>query len=179
MNKYYTLIGSRSTPEDILTLMQKVAAKLNSEGWIVRSGGADGADSCAEQQDIYLNWAMQIYLPWEGFNGRSSNNRGYINSTKCSTYNDAVKIAEATHPNWKACSKGARALHTRNVYQVLGHSLDTPSKFVICWAEPTSDMVNVKGGTGTAVRLALQHNIPVINLWYEKDRERILNYLEG
>lgn len=178
MNKYYTLIGSRATPEDILTLMQRASSKLNSEGWRVRSGGADGADSCAEQQDNYLNWNMQIYLPWEGFNGRSSSNRGYINSTKCSTYSEAASIAKEVHPNWKACSRGAQALHTRNVYQILGYNLDTPSKFVVCWAEPTSDMVNVKGGTGTAVRLALQNNIPVINLWYENDRKRVLKYLE-
>lgn len=47
MSKHYTMIGSRSTPEDIMKLMERLAYKLASQGWVVRSGGADGADSCA------------------------------------------------------------------------------------------------------------------------------------
>ena len=37
MAKYYTMIGSRSTPKEIYNIMVKVAAKLKSQGWVVRS----------------------------------------------------------------------------------------------------------------------------------------------
>lgn len=177
-SKYYTLIGSRSTPEDIMQLLEGVAAKLNNQGWTVRSGGADGADSCAEQQDSYLNWSMHIYLPWDGFNGRDSGNRGYINTPKANTYPQACEIAERLHPNWSACSRGARALHTRNVYQIMGDSLNEPSKFVLCWAIPSDNIGNVKGGTGQAVRFALENGIPVYNLYHQEIRDKMIKYLE-
>ena len=40
----YTLIGSRETPPEILTLMTKFAYKAALQGYKVRSGGAGGAD---------------------------------------------------------------------------------------------------------------------------------------
>ena len=83
MSKYYTMIGSRSTPESIQHLMMLLAKKLCSQGYIGRSGGADGADSALEKGVIeYItenklpatqagNY-MEIYLPWKDFNGRDS-----------------------------------------------------------------------------------------------------------
>jgi len=46
---YYSGIGSRSTPENILHMMGDVAYRLANKGWILRSGGADGADNAFEQ----------------------------------------------------------------------------------------------------------------------------------
>lgn len=66
--KYYTGIGSRSTPKDILNIMVKLSAKLNKEGYILRSGGADGADLAFEQASTN----KEIYLPWKGFNNNPS-----------------------------------------------------------------------------------------------------------
>lgn len=174
--KYYTMIGSRSTPKEVYDIMVKVAAKLKSQGWIVRSGGADGADSAAEDGCNYE--CMNIYLPWDGFNGRKSINRGYIDATKLKTYNQAQKMAEETHPAWERCSRGAKGLHTRNVYQVLGNDLNTPSGFVICWAEVSGNKGHVKGGTATAVSLALKNNIPVINLYTNDGLKRAMKFLE-
>lgn len=179
MPKCYTLIGSRETPDDILELMEEIAVKLNSQGWVVRSGGADGADTCAEQQHAYEDWRMEIYLPWNGFNGRSNLKLGYIDSARLETYGTAQGIAEDLHPNWEACSRGARALHTRNVFQIMGKDLDKNSKFVICWAIPTGDGQFVKGGTGQAVRLAITLGIPIFNLYHEEVVERLTKYLEA
>ena len=47
--KYYTGIGSRETPKDIMQLMSKLAYKLASEGYILRSGAAQGADTAFEE----------------------------------------------------------------------------------------------------------------------------------
>lgn len=46
--KYYSGVDSRKTPPNILDLMTKVAQKLAGQGWVLPSGGADGADSAFE-----------------------------------------------------------------------------------------------------------------------------------
>lgn len=43
--KAYTGVGSRSTPQDIMKMMSALASKLEVEGWVLRSGAADGADT--------------------------------------------------------------------------------------------------------------------------------------
>lgn len=45
---FYTGIGSRETPQEIQNLMFKIAQKLDSK-YILRSGGADGADLAFEK----------------------------------------------------------------------------------------------------------------------------------
>ncbi|HET8687460.1 MAG TPA: hypothetical protein VFM18_12470, partial [Methanosarcina sp.] len=67
------------------------------------------------------------------------------------------------------------ALHTRNMYQVLGKSLNEPSRFLVCYAEPT--LHGVKGGTNSAVVLAKRYNVKVYNLWLEADLQRIKQYV--
>ena len=176
--KYYTLIGSRKTSADDLALLTKAAKCLHQDGWIGRSGGADGVDSCLEKAFNGVLENCNIYLPWEGFNGKSSNNRGYINSKCLPKYKAAAEIAKRVHPHWSSCSNGAKLLHTRNVFQILGSDLGTPSKFVLCWAPTIDNIGNVKGGTGTAVRLALEYSIPVYNLVNESDKRKVLKYLE-
>ena len=70
MNKYYTGVGSRETPKDVLDLMEKIAYKLSKKGWILRSGGAEGADSAFFQGcEKYSSTPIaEIYIPWNGFN---------------------------------------------------------------------------------------------------------------
>lgn len=176
MSKYYTLIGSRSTPPEVFDKLVQIAKYLKQLGYIVRSGGADGADTAAEVGAGYEN--LNIYLPWERFNGRSSSARGYIDASKLKTYHEAQVIAENTHPAWERCSRGAKGLHTRNVYQILGSKLDEPSEFVVCWAEPVGRSGQVKGGTATAVKLAISHNIPVFNLYFEDDLVNLRQFVK-
>lgn len=180
--KYYTGVGSRETPAEILKLIKRIACKLAEEGYHLRSGAADGADTAFEEG--FFDWLIStngegpalasIYIPWAGFN-----------STKGVSYPEGVLkiggslaarlIAEEVHPAWDKCSQGAKALHTRNVSQVLGDDLTTPSSFLICWAPPTK--TGVKGGTNTAWQLAKRYNIPCFNLAVQEDRERVERWL--
>lgn len=178
MTKYYTLIGSRSTPSNIMDLLVRVANKLACQGWVGRSGGADGADSCLEAGCIgLLATSMEIYVPWKNFNNRVTCNTPYIDASCLPNREKAEEIASNIHPAWERCSRGAKGLHTRNVYQILGKNLSTPSKFVLCWAKPSGKDGNVVGGTGTAVRLALENNIPVYNLYYDEVVKKMEDYL--
>lgn len=146
--KYYTGIGSRQTPPRILEEMTKLAREFRERGWTLRSGGAAGADAAFERGA----GAKEIYLPWRGFNGNSSE--------LWPPSEEAFQRAQRFHPAWYRCSDGAKKLHARNAHQVLGLDLNTPSKVVVCW---TLDG-NLVGGTAQALRIAEHYGIPVFNL---------------
>lgn len=153
--KYYTGVGSRETPASISTLMTQLAEKLASEGWALRSGGAEGADKAFE---LGSGGSDEIYLPWKGFN--KSDSSLYLSALATDYVQEAFQIAKSIHPNWGACSPAAKKLHTRNIFQVLGSDLNTSSKFLICW---TKDGLP-SGGTRTAIVLAERDGVPVYNL---------------
>jgi len=151
MSYYYTGIGSRKTPQGVLNTMTILASNLELTGLILRSGGADGADSAFEA-GVKDSANKSIFLPWKGFNKNPSEH--YTISP------EAYEMAEHYHPAWNRCSFAARQFHARNCYQVLGLNLATPSQFIVCW---TPDGKHV-GGTGQALRIATDHNIPIFNM---------------
>lgn len=149
-NLYYTGVGSRSTPSSIMALMSHTASVLENHGYTLRSGGAPGADYAFEEGVVH-DCNKEIWVPWIGFNSNNSTN---IPSAR------AYDIASTVHPAWDRLKESHRLLHARNIHQVLGADLNTPSSFLICWTENA----DVKGGTATAIRLAHRYNIPVINI---------------
>lgn len=180
---FYTGIGSRETPPEILAEMIKIGDALRAKGFILRSGGAPGADTAFEtgcdlhydqKKEVYecsrraevqgMDCGIcplpqcpyirkEIYLPWKGFNGRD-------NGIVAIEWAAALTMASIFHPNWPACSQGARKLHARNCFQVLGLDLETPSEFVICWTPAGKG----GGGTGQAIRIAKARGIPIYDL---------------
>ena len=158
--KYYTGIGSRKTPKDILSLITIISSYLSKKGYILRSGGAEGADKAFEKGVI--GELKEIYLPWTNFN---NNEEKFIPISK-----EAMKMAEKFHPYWINLSNGAKKLQARNCYQVLGKDLDKPSNFVICWTLGGKEI----GGTAQALRVAKNYNIKIFNLGNKKDLDRIL-----
>lgn len=156
---YYTGIGSRNTPKEVMEQMTDIAIVLQSKGYTLRSGGADGADTAFE---IGAGDLMDIYIPWDGFNGREGINYKSLDSSSSDILDKSVLLAKTviSEGHWNNMGFGAKKLHTRNVSQVLGDDLNTPSKFLICY----TDDGKVKGGTATAIKLAINHNIPVFNL---------------
>lgn len=161
MQKYYTGIGSRKTPENILEFMSDISLFLDKKGYILRSGGADGADSAFEKNAIQ----KEIYLPWNGFNGRYDN--FFEVNEEC------IKMAEKFHPYWSNLKDSVKKLHARNCFQVLGKDLNSPSKFLICWT-PKGEEV---GGTSQALRIAKHFNIKIFNLYKDTDKEYWKKYI--
>ena len=172
MKKFYTGIGSRETPKEILDLMKQYAERLYELGYILRSGGADGADTAFE---VKAKGKKQIYLPWKGFNGRKSKR---FNIT-----DEAMELAEKLHSGWKYLKPGSKKLMARNCYQVLGEDLETPSDFVICWTsdgcENHVNRTSKTGGTGQAISLADLNDIPVYNLANQESIEKLNRFLDG
>lgn len=149
IKKYYTGIGSRKAPEWALEVARKIGIELGMRGYILRSGAAEGMDTAFETGCNAVKGQKDIYLPWQKFNNHPS---------QYYTQDDLAKAtAMKLHPNWEGLSQGARKLHSRNVYQIVGHEWEHPSRFVICYSNQG------KGGTMQAVRLANQMGIKVID----------------
>lgn len=154
-DRYFSGIGSRKTPQVILKHMTYICQQLYPTH-TCRSGGAVGADSACEAG---AGDHKQIFLPYDGFNGRHIDDVYFLNLTG-EIEKQARKMAEYYHPAWSRCSFDAKRFHTRNVAQVLGPDLKTPVEFVLCYTERGL----LKGGTATALRIAKDHDIPIFNL---------------
>ena len=143
-NCAYTGIGSRKTPQNILLQMTELAEGLETCSWILRSGGAKGADTAFEEGTL----VKEIFLP-----------TGVIPD-------NAFEIAALHHPTWGGLKPYVKLLHARNVQQILGKNLDSTTKFVVCWTPDGAETTTTKdtGGTGQAIRVANAYKVPVYNL---------------
>lgn len=154
----YAGIGSRETPEWVLTIFERMGSWMAKRGDKLRSGGADGADSAFENGCNAANGQKEIYLPWDNFNGKTNGN-GYFSTYSVESMSKATEIAKKYHPYWDNLSRGGRALMTRNSFQALGLNLDRPADFIVCY----TDGGKLKGGTAQALRIAADYQIPVFN----------------
>lgn len=184
MHKFFTGVGSRETPDDILTLMRGYSKAMVLRSWVLRSGGANGADSafCAGWFDaLYENINIQdaeIYLLWHGFNDYSKDSKNCKLVVDKAIISQAQEILRTVHPAYERLTRGPLALHTRNVYQVLGSDLKTPSRGLVAYAK-LDKHGEPMGGTRTAIKIAEMYNIPCLNLFKDEDRARLEKYLEG
>ena len=133
----------------------------------MRTGGAEGADRAAQEGALAQGGEVELYLPWPGFGGGL---KGVLERPR----SEAYRIAAYHHPAWERLSPGVRALMARNVHVVRGADLGSPAAFFLCWT-PGGEVV---GGTGHAIRVALAHGIPVVNLAHgRRSLEEIANLL--
>lgn len=169
---FYTGIGSRKTPDGILWLMSNIAHKLEELGFILRSGGADGADFAFES-GVKLNGNKDIFLPWSGFNNNTSK---FYDPPEI-----AFEIASKHYPiPWNKVKDSVKRLMARNCQQILGKSCNSSinivSKFIICWTPDgaTENTTKLSGGTGQAIRVAKTYGVPVFNLFNSSDRDEVM-----
>lgn len=157
MEKYYAGIGSRKTPKDICRKMFIAGASLASLGYTLRSGAAAGADTSFEQGSISKDGLCEIFLPWKNFRGHASPLFG--------ADKEARDLAKRYHPKWDFVLPRGRDFHGRNSYQILGRNLQTPARFVLCWTPGGA----ITGGTGQALRIAQDYDIPILNFGCHDD----------
>lgn len=150
-----TGVGSRETPEEICELFVELGAEAKRRGWWIRSGHAQGADYAFERgaEDHCI-----VYMPWDTFNKEYP----ILGRARTSPLRDEVLDIVYRHDHYAhdGISQGVKRIKSRNVYQVLGEDLATPSDLLICW----TDEGKVIGGTGLAIRIAREHEIPIINV---------------
>jgi hypothetical protein len=173
MAKVYAGIGSRSTPTDVLKLMTTFARELALDGWLLRSGNAQGADLAFQAGAAER---AEVYVPWSTFGPPFASGAVGLLPT-----GDAFTLAAEHHPAWPRLSDPARKLHARNCHQVLGLGLDEPARFIVCWT-PNGTVTGLdpgSGGTGQALRVAVAHGVAVFNLRRSAHRERIESWVHG
>lgn len=182
MSKYYTGVGSRQTPPDVLALMERAARWLLWRDWTLRSGHAAGADRSFERG---ANGEADVYLPWPGF-GQSpyEDDLGApvigraVTPTLFALETNYRRLVELGIRRDGMANNAVVKLHGRNVCQVLGHEDDSPpARFVLCWCKEPDG--KPQGGTATAVLLARQQGIEVINLWHAEQRARLEAKIAG
>ena len=165
MTIFYAGIGSRETPKEILDQMQQFAYQAANRGWVLRSGGANGADTAFEDGCDHAKGKKEIFLPWKEFNQNDS--PLYVVDDR------ALDLAKEIHPAYNSLSRTAKLLIGRNMHQVLGRTLNQPVACVVCWTKDgceswTSYGCNT-GGTGSAISLASHQGAQIFNL-QRKDR---------
>lgn len=170
--KIYAGIGARITPPDILDIMRLLADKLEDAGWLLRSGGASGADSAFES-GVKNSTNRSIYLPTASFNGRTTGNYCF-DSTTLPGWKHALMTVDEFHPNPSALSDFARKLMARNAIQVFGPTMEHPADMIIAWTLNGE----IIGGTGKALRMAEGCGIKVHNLGNPETLQNIFELLE-
>lgn len=150
-----TGIGSRQTPPEILELFEALGDEARDQGdcWI-RSGHAEGADYAFEKgaRDRCI-----VYLPWNGFN----KDKKVLGIPRTQPLREEVlEIVYRYESYARNLNDPVKLIKSRNVYQILGEDLNTPSDLVVCWTEEGE----IEGGTGLAIKIALDYKIPVINV---------------
>ncbi len=165
--KYYAGIGARATPKDICEIMTQCAAKLEKQGFWLRSGGAEGADIAFQRG---VKEKAEIHLPWKNFN--LSYQQEHPNHIyKVIRENDiAARESLKFHPDCGKLKRAVELLMMRNFYQIQG---EPNSSFIICWTASGE----AERGTGQALRIAAHYEIPIFNLAREKDLKRIVDFI--
>lgn len=133
----YAGIGSRDTPFLMLEKLSFVAGKLDNKGFLLRSGGAKGADRAFE----LASTCKEIISPNDPIP------------------EEAFEMAKRYHTHWHNLDDFGRRAHARNMMVIMGQYLDDPVAFVVCWTEQGAPV----GGTATGIRCAESNEIPVFN----------------
>lgn len=182
---YYTGIGPRNTPRAILNLMTEIGMYFAMHKWVLRSGGAEGADTAFEQGHVAMGGDVEIYLPFKGFRHHSSSL--YMGGPDVEN-GRALSMAEylwekrtGNNDSWRKLSSCKKAAMARTMLFVLGARMITPTDVVICWTSEEEP----SGGTELALLAADEISkvsnvqIPIINLQRESHRIAIGNMLKG
>jgi hypothetical protein len=146
----YTGVGSRKTPVHVAMRMDATAVRLRKIGFWCRTGEARGADAA------FRDGAEDCCTVFD----------------KSLTNEASLEIARQHHPAWHKVSHDASLLLGRNPFQVLGINLDPVQKsaFLICYTEDGM----ASGGTGTTMRIAHTHHVPVFNFYFGEPEEKRL-----
>jgi len=158
--KYATIVGSRSISKEEFRILREIATKLCFEGYTLRSGAADGADSTIN----HLH-QIEIILPWSGFNGFLHDGERVFALEFLPHVQLAIKKAKSIHPRPDLLKNAILKFHARNIYQVIGpKGADGVKSDIVIYCADDITFEVPKGGTRTAVMYAKELNIPVYNI---------------
>jgi hypothetical protein len=146
--------------QGVLELILRAASQLATQGWVLRTGMAGGADQ-AFYRGATVHGALELYLPWPAFEADARSPAGDAEQFVLAQPTPAAyELAAQFHPAWSRCSQGARRLHARNCHQVLGPDLASPARFVLCWTPTAASMAVAGASAGPARRFGSPTTTP-------------------
>lgn len=160
-NDTVTLVGSRrytTTDEHRIEEIGRLLKALKVTGL---SGNAEGCDTL--WNDALGSSSMIHFLPWAGFGTPRPTTSLILDDAPYPLIHLAEELVTLVHPRADVLTDGPRKLHTRNMFQVLGTDLRSPTAAVI-YCAPETPTGKVQGGTSSAVTLARHYGIPAYNL---------------
>lgn len=179
VTKRVAVIGSREAPQDICKLVTTFVNILVELGYAIYSGGCPLGIDAAAFKGAYRHKASdksknRIYISWDGMNDLHHDpDNGIYDATRFENYDVATIMAQLARGGFHGLYDKGIKHHCRNPYQVMGDDLCSNVDFVLTWAIPVGKQGRVKGGTATAIRIAVEHFIPVYNLYYEDVLHRV------
>ncbi len=183
--KLYCGVGSRSTPRDILDLMQDIGCQFALKKWGLVTGDAHGADAA------FIGGAKSVrgpYLAYVPFQRRAiviskDPPQQYIWPSDAQSWFEAQEVLEQTGvaPDIRGMPPYIKPYVLRDVFQVLGDMPITspvPVDCVVYWARE-SGIGQISGGTKYAVGVARAHNIMCHNLYFREEQARWYDWLKN
>ncbi|UXY92373.1 hypothetical protein [Proteus phage RP7] len=189
--KVYTGIGSRKAPLHKQREARYLAYLLNTIlGLKLRSGRAEGMDYAFQQgastgsrtphSALPYKECAEIFLPNTNFGAKFGDPELCQVVPKRGLLREELETLVHVHHKYGDTLDGfALDAHCRNMQQVLGYNLDDPTDFVVYWA-PEDKFGMAKGGTATAVSVAMSYDIPVFNMlhsnWFDNLCDMLIRY---
>lgn len=128
-------------------LASRLSRQLSDKGFFLRTGDAKGMDTAfwrGAASDRRLRFRSRDAKPW--------------------AFDMVQKYLPDDRSGFGNWSPYVQGLMARNMMQVLGDDGNSPSDFLICYTPVLHYHNSECGGTGYAIRCALDHSIPVFNL---------------
>jgi predicted Rossmann-fold nucleotide-binding protein len=159
MSRCYAGIGSRRLSGSELKRCREIGKQMARDGWILRTGGAEGADQAFAEGALLAGGRVIICLPWSSYEKKWvewAKRHGAEVEVLGSRDFEAWDSVDQYHPAVSRLSRGVRALHARNFVIFRGTEL--------CIAAPKKDRYGRYGGTGQGMRIAEDRGIEIQGL---------------
>lgn len=180
MNKIVTIIGWRKTPEEDLKLLEEISNIAQSNGYIVRTGDAGGADKAA--RDGCNNKKLLEAYKANDVNHQSIDVKKWL----------ASRLKQFHPAPERLKSEFVRNLMMRNIFQIFSIegvnnivanrtlakdtiNSDFITDAVFCY----TDKGKLVGGTYFAIRIAHYIGVPVYNLGNEVTKNHIAGLIKN
>lgn len=178
-------IGSREAPMSVQVLMARYArTAYDLELGRLHSGDAIASDFAfwvgARLSHNFAKLGAKIFLSRNGYQNRWHDNElGFINAKSLGTelWDQANELAKEARKGFYGLGTGGIALVTRNAFQLLDVDLQQPVAKCLYWGIPQGKTEKVRGGTNVGLQLAIQFNIPRMNLYYEENQRLLEEWL--
>lgn len=186
--KYYTGIGSRDISPDTYQLLVDIGERMAEKGYVLRSGGAQGADQAFQEGACKVDPdKTEIWLPDSTFENKRLQDAKFLGSNYTVPDNSTREAAEewlidsGVVKNIRSKNLKSRKLLCRNVYQVVGGTCPIlmPRKWlssVVIYA--TNEEEIYKKGTRVGVWTGRHFGVPTYNVMIDKQRGKLLSLLE-